>query len=98
MKRKVRRMSDDYPLSDEVVAPRQLEFSPPVGRKGFRLGDEGPGVAALQMRLGCPATGVYDTTTEFAVLRFQKSVNLTVDGVAGKAVHGRLGLSWDCEG
>jgi len=91
-------MNEEYPLAQQederppVIT--QMEFPPPVGREGFRLGDEGPGVSALQMRLGCPGTGIYDTTTEHAVRRFQVEVNLVPDGVADSTVHGRLGLPW----
>jgi hypothetical protein len=57
------------------------------------VGSRGPGVAALQSALGVGATGYYGSVTRRAVLRFQRSRGLLVDGVAGPQTLGALGLS-----
>ncbi|MBW4631782.1 MAG: peptidoglycan-binding protein [Iphinoe sp. HA4291-MV1] len=59
-------------------------------------GDRGPSVRNLQQQLKktgfyqAPITQVYDTTTEAAVRRFQKSAGLDVNGVAGSATVQKL--------
>lgn len=98
MKRKARRMTSDheeYPRSPEPPPPPlQTEFPPPIGREGYRRGDENPGVLALQMRLGCPGTGIYDAVTEYAVCKLQRDRGQVADGVADMKVHNALGLPW----
>jgi hypothetical protein len=57
------------------------------------VGSRGPTVAALQNALGVGATGYYGSVTRRAVLTFQRSRGLLVDGVAGPQTLGALGLS-----
>jgi hypothetical protein len=57
------------------------------------VGSRGPTVAALQSALGVGATGYYGSVTRRAVLRFQRSRGLLVDGVAGPQTLGALGLA-----
>jgi peptidoglycan hydrolase-like protein with peptidoglycan-binding domain len=94
------RMSEEYPKAARPShdfpppPPLQTELPPPVGREGYRRGDENPGVVALQMRLGCPGTGIYDAVTEYAVRRFQQDRGWNPDGIADVNVHNALGLAW----
>jgi peptidoglycan hydrolase-like protein with peptidoglycan-binding domain len=65
----------------------------------LRLGDSGAAVSELQGRLSelgfyqSPITGNYDAQTQSAVLAFQRSRNLTPDGIAGSQVATALGLN-----
>lgn len=47
------------------------------------LGTTGSAVAELQRLLGLPATGVFGARTQQAVFGFQRSHQLTVDGIVG---------------
>ena len=57
---------------------------------------KGPIVKAIQRALadaGCkpgPIDGVFGTSTDAAVRRYQKAHGLTVDGVVGRVTAGRL--------
>lgn len=65
----------------------------------FRYGDAGADVTAVQQALiraghdPGPVDGVYGGATEYAVLRFQQTRGLAVDGIAGPATLNALGLS-----
>lgn len=59
----------------------------------LNLGSTGPGVKALQGKLGVTTTGFYGPLTKAAVQRFQRRSGLAVDGIAGPATLGRLGIS-----
>ena len=52
----------------------------------------GPGVRALQRKLGVPADGVYGPQTKRAVKRYQRRHGLTPDGIAGPQTRRSLGL------
>ena len=52
----------------------------------------GPGVRALQRKLGVPADGVYGPQTKRAVKRHQRRRGLTPDGIAGPQTRRSLGL------
>ncbi len=59
-------------------------YGPGVGGEiSLSYGSSGRLVERLQRRLGVPATGYYDYTTTHAVRRYQRSVGLYPDGVAG---------------
>jgi peptidoglycan hydrolase-like protein with peptidoglycan-binding domain len=85
-------INSDLP-QEETNTPPPVE-DPPPQTPGLRRGDSSRGVFDLQLRLGCAGTGVYDEATEYAVKSMQAASGLTVDGVAGEQIHGRLGLSW----
>jgi hypothetical protein len=59
----------------------------------LNVGSTGPAVKALQGKLGVITTGFYGPLTKAAVERFQRRSGLTVDGIAGPATLGRLGIS-----
>jgi len=56
-------------------------------------GDRGSTIAQVQRALGIPADGVYGSATRRAVIAFQSSHGLIVDGVVGPQTLGALGLS-----
>jgi peptidoglycan hydrolase-like protein with peptidoglycan-binding domain len=57
-------------------------------KRGYR----GPGVSAIQRRLGITADGVFGPLTERAVKRFQRRHGLVADGVVGPITRRALGL------
>jgi cell wall-associated NlpC family hydrolase len=59
----------------------------------LRRGSSGPGVAALQAKLGIPADGIFGPQTQRAVKRYQRAHGLIVDGIVGPQTAGSLGLS-----
>ncbi len=71
---------------------------PVGGASQLRIGDRGPYVADLQLALrqlgfySGPITGIYEATTEQAVIGFQRSNNLAISGIADGATLDRLGL------
>lgn len=71
---------------------------PVGGASQLRIGDRGPYVADLQLALrqfgfySGPITGIYEATTEQAVIAFQRSNNLAISGIADEATLDRLGL------
>ena len=56
------------------------------------MGDNGEDVKALQTKLGITADGDFGTATKEAVMAFQASKGLEVDGVVGPMTRTRLGL------
>ena len=67
-------------------------------RQILMLGDRGPEVTALQEKLNAhgaqiTADGIYGRDTQAAVMAFQSSKGLAVDGVAGAATQAALGKS-----
>lgn len=74
--------------SDTTAAPPATEA--PSDEGFFRIGDEGPEVGLMQLKLSVldylPAgsdTGVFDQATENGLRRFQADYGLGVDGVFG---------------
>lgn len=76
------------------TAPAPTEPAPPttggLNRDFLRQGDEGPRVGLIQLKLVVLGylptgsdTGVFDSATNSAVLRFQGDYGLIVDGVVG---------------
>jgi peptidoglycan hydrolase-like protein with peptidoglycan-binding domain len=71
-------------------------FSSINGAFALQRGDRGPSVRELQEDLRqagfyqAPITQVYDTRTEAAVKKFQKSVYLQTNGIAGPTTLGKL--------
>lgn len=59
----------------------------------LKVGSGGPGVTALQRKLGIAADGVFGRQTRAAVRRFQRRNGLAVDGIAGPQTLRALGLS-----
>jgi len=57
------------------------------GEQVLRYGDQGPAVAAVQERLGLPATGRFDLDTAEAVRAFQATHGLVADGEVGDVTH-----------
>jgi peptidoglycan hydrolase-like protein with peptidoglycan-binding domain len=55
-------------------------------------GSHGSTIAAVQRALGIPADGVYGSVTRRAVMSFQRSHGLIVDGIVGPQTLGALGL------
>jgi hypothetical protein len=56
-------------------------------------GSQGNGVSAVQRALGVLVTGRYDSATRRAVLAFQRSHGLIVDGIVGPQTRAALGLA-----
>lgn len=78
------------PVGTPVIAHAQLT---PAEADGILVrGEKGPAIARLQQKLGIKANGTFDTTTEAAVMAFQKKSRLGADGVAGPLTLGALGL------
>ncbi len=76
---------------DGVIEPPKAT----VGRLGYRTlrkGNTGEDVADLQRRLGVGDDGKFGSITEAAVREVQKNNKLTIDGIAGPQVFGRLGI------
>lgn len=60
----------------------------------LEVGSSGPAVSALQRKLGRIAVdGIFGRQTRAAVVRYQRSRGLAVDGIAGPQTLGALGLS-----
>jgi len=71
-----------------TTVPTTTTF-PTAGRPELKLGSTGPDVVALQQRLNAlgynagTANGNFGTSTQTAVMNFQKAKNLAADGVVG---------------
>jgi hypothetical protein len=63
------------------------------GSGGAEQSSYGYSAASVQRALGIPVTGVYDTATQNAVLRFQRRNGLLVDGIVGPQTAGALGIA-----
>ncbi|WP_298011540.1 peptidoglycan-binding protein, partial [uncultured Microbacterium sp.] len=73
---------------DGVVGPRtwaalDASSAQPSAGDVVRRGDSGPLVRAIQSKLGVNVDGVFGPLTESAVMTFQRSHGLVVDGVVG---------------
>lgn len=64
----------------------------PLTRIILKFGDAGPLVVALQNALGILADGDFGKETKAALMKYQSSHNLTVDGKAGDTTRRDLGL------
>jgi len=62
------------------------------GGGGDGAATRGPSVSKLQRALGVPEDGVYGPQTKRAVLRYQRSHDLAVDGVVGEQTWSELGI------
>ncbi|MGE3621987.1 MAG: peptidoglycan-binding protein, partial [Acidimicrobiia bacterium] len=84
------------PPTTTTTAPPATEPPAPVAPVTLRPGDTGPEVAALQQRLLdlgywlAAADGEYGSTTQQAVMAFQKVSDLGRDGVAGPVTRAAL--------
>ena len=80
-----------------LAAPLTLANSTPAGHATtttlLTTGSEGDGVIALQRALGVTPTGHYGSATRRAVLAFQRSHGLMVDGIVGPQTRAALGLA-----
>jgi peptidoglycan hydrolase-like protein with peptidoglycan-binding domain len=52
-------------------------------RPTFRRGAQGELVGLVQRKIGVPATGSFDASTEAAVRQFQRDNSLVPDGIVG---------------
>jgi Transglycosylase-like domain/Putative peptidoglycan binding domain len=75
------------------AAPAQETGGVEAGVGVLERGGTGPGVTALQQRLGIAADGVFGPQTARAVRRFQRAHGLAADGVVGPATAAALGLA-----
>jgi len=78
-----------------LAAPLTLANSTPAGHATTLLsaGSSGASVLAVQRALGVFQTGSYDAATRHAVLVFQRSHGLVVDGIVGPQTRAALGLA-----
>lgn len=83
--------NEEYP----PPAPPAQDIHP--APDGLRLCDTGPGVSALQTRIGVPATGDYDQATDYTVRVMQEEMGMEVTGVATAEFHARLDLPYPLE-
>ncbi|MFC8733098.1 CAP domain-containing protein [Luteimicrobium sp. NPDC057192] len=75
--------------------PASAPTATPVHPDGLVLGDVGPKVRAMQVRLGVHGhavrtDGVFGSVTDRAVRAFQRDAGLTVDGIVGKRTSAAL--------
>lgn len=89
--------SEAEPTETELTDPQASNFgSSSQSGNLLRVGDSGQSVNELQTRLQelglyqGALTGIYDPETEAAVIVFQQSQGLTVDGVVGPQVNSAL--------
>ena len=85
---------------DGVVGPRtwaalDASSAQPSAGDVVRRGDSGPLVRAIQSKLGVNVDGVFGPLTESAVMAFQRSHGLVVDGVVGAKTTYALALATD---
>jgi len=85
---------------DGVVGPRtwaalDASSAQPSAGDVVRRGDSGPLVRAIQSKLGVNVDGVFGSLTESAVVTFQRSHGLVVDGVVGAKTTYALALATD---
>ena len=77
------------PVVTPVVTPATAVVFTPGSLAGphatIRLGSKGPDVATWQKFLRIPADGVFGRQTDAATRTFQRSKNLTADGIVGPA-------------
>lgn len=84
----------------DMIRPGQTIFIPVPGTTypTLRLGSRGAAVSTLQNRLVAagfnpgPVDGIFGRRTHEAVLAFQKSKNLTQDGIVGPRTWAALGV------
>ena len=62
------------------------------GPRTLMMGDAGDDVKALQTKLGIAADGDFGTATKTAVMAFQASSGLEVDGAVGPMTRARIGF------
>ena len=63
-----------------------------IRRETLKIGKSGYGVKELQKKLGVKSTGFFDKNLENVVKSFQKSNNLSVDGIVGQMTFKILGM------
>ena len=63
-----------------------------IRRETLKIGKSGYGVQELQKKLGVKPTGFFDKNLENVVKSFQKSKNLSVDGIVGQMTFKILGM------
>jgi peptidoglycan hydrolase-like protein with peptidoglycan-binding domain len=78
-----------------TATPTSAPAATPVHPDGLVLGDVGPKVRAMQVRLGVHghavrADGVFGSVTDRAVRAFQRDAGLTVDGIVGPRTNAAL--------
>jgi len=78
-----------------TATPTSTPPAAPVHPDGLVLGDVGPKVRAMQVRLGVHghavrADGVFGSVTDRAVRAFQRDAGLTVDGIVGPRTNAAL--------
>ncbi len=89
-------MNGPTPESPASPTPVEPQPDPAQSRPTLRKGDRGEDVTYLQERLASrgywlTADGHFGAATESAVRSFQRSLNLTADGVVGAMTWGALG-------
>lgn len=62
----------------------------PLTRPVIALGSRGPAVAALQLALGLPTTGIFDPASAHALQEWQSAHGLAPDGIAGPKTYAAL--------